>query len=80
MVRKEDLQVWVLDALKQHSGKGTIVQVSRHVWEHHQNDLRESGNLFYTWQYDLRWAANRLRRRKAMRAAEESPSGIWELM
>lgn len=79
MARKEDLQEWVVDALKHHDGKGTIVQVSKHVWDHHEKELQESGDLFYTWQYDLRWAANRLRREGRMRAAEDSPSGIWEL-
>jgi hypothetical protein len=79
MARKEDLQGWVVNALKYHGGTGTIVQVSKHVWDHHEKELKDSGNLFYTWQYDLRWAANRLRRQKKMRAAEESPLGIWEL-
>jgi hypothetical protein len=27
----------------------------------HQSDLENSDNLFYTWQYDMRWAAQRLR-------------------
>jgi len=33
---------------------GTIVEISRAVWDRHEDDLRESGDLFYTWQYDLR--------------------------
>ena len=80
MARKGDLQGWVVDALKDHGGKGTIVQVSKHVWDHHEKELKDSANLFYTWQYDLRWAANWLRRKKTMRAAEDSHSGIRELV
>jgi hypothetical protein len=80
MARKEDLQGWVVDALKHLGGNGTIVQVSKYVWDHHEKELKDSGNLFYTWQYDLRWAANRLRRKKKIRPAEDSPRGVWELV
>jgi len=33
--------------------------------------------IFYSWQYDLRWAAHKLR--GVMLAADASPSGVWEL-
>lgn len=35
--------------------------------------------MFYTWQYDVRWAATTLRRTGKLRAAEVLPSGVWEL-
>jgi len=34
---------------------------------------------FFTWQYDIRWAANLLRRSGLMKPAESSPHGLWEL-
>lgn len=56
-----------------------IPQICKRIWEAHETDLRASGDLFYTWQYDVRWAANRLRRTKVMKANEVSPKGMWEL-
>lgn len=62
MATKDDLQTWVLEALKDLKGQGSIVEISRHIWEHRETDLRSSGDLFYTWQYDMRWAGLKLRK------------------
>ena len=74
------LQELVVEALKAHNGQAGIVEVCKHIWANHENELRQSGDLFFTWQYDVRWAANQLRRNGALRAAEASPRGIWELI
>lgn len=58
---KHDLQDWVVEALKAHGGAASILDISKHVWTHHERELRESGDLFFTWQYDLRWAGQVLR-------------------
>ena len=57
MAKKEDLQDWLKEALREFNGRGNIVQVCKYVWEEYENDLRASGKLFYTLQYDIRWAA-----------------------
>ncbi len=79
MAEKADLDTWVRDALRELGGRASLVEVARIIWKHHETDLRSSGNLFFTWQYDMRWAANRLRRRSVMKSVVMSPSGIWEL-
>ena len=79
MTTREVLQDWVIDALKSLSGTGTIVQVAKHIWENHSKELKSSGDLFYTWQYDMRWAATKLRKRKIILAAEVSQKGQWRL-
>jgi len=56
-----------------------MYDVCKHIWEQHETDLRSSGDLFYIWQYVIRWSANRLRRKKIMRSVEESPAHVWEL-
>lgn len=61
MATKHDLRTWVLEALGDLGGSGSVTEVSRVVWSRHEQDLRESDNLFYTWQYDIRWAAQTLR-------------------
>jgi hypothetical protein len=50
------------------------------VWKNHENELRRSGDLFFTWQYDIRWTATQLRKEGVMRAANLSPKGTWELV
>jgi hypothetical protein len=70
----------VIEALEELRGKGTVVQVCKVVWRRHELDLRNSGDLFFTWQYDIRWAAQKLRdggRLKPM--GERRPGRPWEL-
>lgn len=77
MISREDLKVWVLAAIKANGGRATIVQVARYIWENHEAELRSSGELFYTWQYDMRWAAQRLRDSKVLSSTASMERGIW---
>jgi len=70
---------WLVEALDDLGGSARIADVCRHVWEHHERELRESGDLFYTWQHDIREAVFHLRISGRIRGAKESPKGIWEL-
>ncbi|MCJ7491191.1 MAG: hypothetical protein MUP15_03420 [Dehalococcoidia bacterium] len=79
MATKQDLRVWLMGALEGAGGRASIVQICRDVWAHHEGELRSSGDLFFTWQYHIRWAATDLRRDGTMRPVELSPRGIWEL-
>jgi hypothetical protein len=76
---KHDLVDWLEEALAAHSGRGTIVELCREIWQRHEPELRMSGDLFFTWQYEVRWAAYKLRESGRMRPDHESPTGIWEL-
>ena len=80
MAHREDLRKWLSEALEANNGSAPIVRVCEYVWEKYENELRRSGDLFFTWQYDIRWAATRLRKEGIMRAADLSPKGIWELV
>ena len=79
MANKSDLREWVYKAVKDTGGKATIVQVAKHVWEHHEGELRASGPLFYTWQYDMRWAAQDLRRTGQFASIDASDKRHWEI-
>lgn len=76
---KEDLKDWVVAALRFHGGKATVLQVCTYIWTHYEDELRSSGPLFYTWQYDVRWAAYVLRRAGIMREVGAGRSKPWEL-
>jgi hypothetical protein len=58
---RDDLVDWVYAAVAARNGVASIVEVAKHIWEHHENDLRKSNDLFYIWQYEMRWAAQKLR-------------------
>ena len=79
MATRDDLQDWVIAAVSANGGSASIVQAAEYIWKHHESDLRASGDLFYTWQYDMRWACTRLRERKLIQPAEVSKRGEWRL-
>lgn len=72
--------MWIQEALRDHGGRASLTDVCWHVWKHHEEDLRSSGDLLVTWQYDIRWAATQLRQAGRLRQAGESPRGVWELV
>jgi hypothetical protein len=76
---RQDLRAWVLEALNNLGGSGSVVEVSREVWKSHEPDLRSSGNLFYTWQYDIRWAAQVLRDEGKLKGVEGKRGEPWTL-
>lgn len=79
VANKQELNDWLVDALRAHGGHASIVEVCKYIWQEHESDLRASGDLFFTWQYDVRWQATRLRQQKRMRDKDVSPKGVWEL-
>lgn len=79
MSDKYALQEWVVEALAARGGSATVLEVAADLWGHHEDDLRASGDLFFTWQYDMRWAATALRHAGRIRGASTSPRGVWEL-
>jgi len=76
---KEYLIDWLVDALKCLDGRGSITEICKYVWDNHEGELRNMGDAFYTWQYDIRWAATELRNNGIIKSASLSPKGIWEL-
>jgi hypothetical protein len=79
MSSKVDLKPWTLEALQASGGSAHHLQVARHIWQVHEADLRSSGDLFYTWQYDLRWAAHLLRREGMLCPATSQDDGVWRI-
>lgn len=78
MSKREDLKVWVKEALKRNGGEAFLIDIAKDIWKHHKDDLHASDDLFYTWQYDMRWAGTALRKDGVM----EDPSvrGKWKLV
>lgn len=79
MATKLDLQDWLIEALTELGGSGSVVEVCEVVWRRHEPELRQSGDLFYTWQYDIRWAAQQLRDSGRLQAMAGAKRGPWRL-
>ena len=75
---KHDLKDWVLDAVADLQPTN-VVGVSKWIWQRHEHDLRQGGDLFYTWQYDLRWAAQVLRDEGKLAAVDRGRAATWRL-
>lgn len=73
------LKQWVVESLKAHGGKAKIYDVCKHIWTHHKSEIEQSEKLLYTWQYDVRWAAQQLRDTGVMKPVYGSKSKPWEL-
>lgn len=78
-MKKDDLPELLEATLTKLGGSGTILEVCKTFWADNESELRNSGNLFYTWQYDIRWAATTLRKSGIMKDTSISDSGVWEL-
>lgn len=79
MSGKSVLQLWVVEALRELGGAGSVVDVCAIVWRRHEQELRQSGDLFYTWQYDIRWAAQVLRDTGVLKRASGDRRRPWAL-
>jgi hypothetical protein len=77
MVSREMLKAWVIEALEELGGSGRQIEVAKIVWRRHETELRASGDIFYRWQYDLRWAAHELRREGLL--ADNARGAPWAL-
>ena len=74
------LEQWCIEALESHGGTATIVEICRHIWRMHESELIESGDGFYTWQYDMRWAGQRLEDKGVIQRKIPGQRGSWRLI
>ncbi|WP_394510238.1 hypothetical protein [Roseateles sp. DXS20W] len=71
------MKAWVVEALARNGGEAHLLVVARDIWAHHEQELRGAGDLFFSWQYDMRWACTALREKGIVLPANKS--GIWTL-
>ena len=80
MAEKELLIDYLIEALNVNGGNGKIVDICKIVWEKHEMDLRNMGDLFYSWQYDIRWAASELKKQGRLKHEKIGHKNIWILI
>ncbi len=79
MLFRERLMLWVREALGALGGSGTINDVAKHLWDNHEAELRDAGEHFYSWQTDLRWAAQQLRNKRLIGLSKIGSKSLWVL-
>ncbi len=79
MATRDDMKEWIVKCLNSQGGSGWPREVSKYVWENYEKELKASGNLLYTWQYDIRWAAQKLRNEGVLKAVNGRRDLPWEL-
>lgn len=80
MATRETLKKWALEAVRSHGGEASIVEVCKYIWSNYEDKLRDSGDLFYTWGYDVRWAAQILRNQGKMGYKKKGRVNLWTLI
>jgi len=73
---RDDLKNWIYEALRD-LGASTVPQIAKHIWENHELELRQSGDLFYTWQYAMRWEGQKLQ--KEGKLTKKVKGRMWQL-
>lgn len=61
MITRENLGEIVLQALQFYGGQATNLEIAIFIWENYETELKASGDIFFGWQYDARWAITKLR-------------------
>ncbi len=82
MVEKQllkEMEIILIENLKKLGGKSHFVPICRLVWGNHENWIRRSENMLFIWQYELGWAATRLRKKGIMLPDSGLKDGTWEL-
>jgi hypothetical protein len=74
------LQEWVLQAIKAKGGTATIIEIAKHIWANHESELHASDEMFYTWQYRMRWAGEQLAKAKKLKRTKEGNRARWVLL
>ena len=77
MGKKAILNEWAIQAIRHFGGSAHHLDVAKWIWKNKRDDLVNLGDLFYTWQYDLRWVGTELRRDGKIFPAASSPQGTW---
>lgn len=79
MATRESMKQWIVEYLNSSGGRGSPRDVSKYVWEKYESELKSSGDLLYTWQYDIRWAAQKLRNEGVLKSVNGRRDLPWEL-
>lgn len=76
MSLREEMEPWIVDALKRLKGEASIAQIAEDVWTHHEGEIRSSHKGLFTWQYEMRWSGQDLQKQGLLKKSRKS----WRLI
>ena len=79
LISRTVMKAWVVEALNELGGEGSILEICKIVWERHGKEIQESGDSFYTWQYEIRWAGDILRKESTLLPSGKTKRKKWIL-
>jgi len=79
-IDRKAMTSWVLHALGELGGSGSILEICKYIWKKHENDLVNSGDYFYKWQYEVRWAGDLLQKEGMIEKGTGKKRGVWKLI
>jgi hypothetical protein len=79
-MKKEELPELLYLLLIEMGGKAKLIDIFKAFYSKYESQLKKSGDLYYTWNYEIRWAATKLRKENRMVNAKEQKKGIWEII
>jgi len=77
MASRKDLVDWVREALIALGGEAKIARICEHIWRNHEDEIRRSGDFFYIWQYEMRWAGDMLVKAGKITKKVPGKNGTW---
>ena len=80
VVTRESMKQQIIESLKERNGSAWPREVSKYVWDNYEADLNDSGDILYTWQYDIHWAAQQLRYDGILRPVYGRRDLPWKLV
>ena len=81
VIKRKDLTEILEEALVSLGGKGRIVEICEYIWNKYQEELFDSGDIFYTWQYDLRMSAKEtLKAEGKVITLKDGKKSVWKLV
>lgn len=72
---REYLANIIIEALRRKNGTASIVEICKYIWDNYEKELRYKGDLFYIWQYEMRWSGEYLSDQDII----NRDHGIWSL-
>lgn len=78
MASRDVLVGWVEEALHAYDRAASVKEVAKAIWTSHRTEIERSEELLYSWQYDMRWAAHKLRKAGRLKPVNSS-TRKWEL-
>ena len=51
-MNKRDLIDILYESIDSLGGSASIIDISKYIWINHEDELRDSCDMFYTWQYE----------------------------